>query len=104
MPNGNAPAGGDGNTALPNPCSVLRQGAEDVLLRISSYGRGRASNAPKPPRTAVLPLWKGSQAKPMRGSKFFVVGLCDQNVFRRTVVGSPAGWLNPASCTLTTGQ
>src|SRR5712692_2800647 len=29
---------------------------------------------PKPPRTEVFPLWKGSQAKPTRGSKFLSVG------------------------------
>src|SRR5437879_2181343 len=38
---------------------------------------------------AVLPLWNGSQANPTRGSKFLVVGLCDQKLFRSTELGSP---------------
>src|SRR5207249_1560354 len=48
-----------------------------------------ASKIPKLPRTAVLPLRNGSQAKPMRGSKFLVVGLCVQKEDRKTEVGSP---------------
>jgi hypothetical protein len=35
----------------------------------------------------VLPLWKGSQAKPTRGSKFLVVGLWVQKLFLRTETG-----------------
>ena len=38
-------------------------------------GRGTISNIPNPPRTAVLPSLKGSQAKPKRGAKFLSVGL-----------------------------
>src|SRR5207244_5725415 len=81
--------GGDASTADPVVARVLRHGAEEVLLSINSYGSGRASNMPKPPRTAVLPLRNGSQAKPIRGSKFFVVGLCVQKEDLNTEVGSP---------------
>src|SRR5215469_1231243 len=79
--------GGDASTAEPSVARVVRHGADDVLLSINSYGRGRASNIPKPPRTAVLPLWNGSQAKPIRGSKFLVVGLWVQKLFLKTEVG-----------------
>src|SRR3954469_16930212 len=52
--------GGEGSTALPRAASVLRQGEDDVLFRISSYGKGRASKIPNPPRIAVLPVLNGS--------------------------------------------
>ena len=84
-----ATEGGDASTAEPNVARVVRHGADDVLLSINSYGSGRASNIPKPPRTAVLPLWNGSHAKPIRGSKFFVVGLCVQKEDLKTEAGSP---------------
>src|ERR1700730_7360588 len=42
---------------------------------MNSYGRGSTSNSPAPPRIAIFPFRNGSQAKPTRGSKFFVVGL-----------------------------
>src|SRR5665213_948283 len=50
-------------------------GAELSAVFEYSYGKGRTSNSPKPPRIDVLPLPKGSQAKPIRGSKLWSVGL-----------------------------
>src|ERR1700688_3359712 len=96
MPVGNAPAGGEGSTPVaippiatgPRLAKVLRNGCDSALSRKYSYGSGRASNIPKPARTAVLPLWKGSQAKPMRGSKFLRVGfLVEKLVCLITEVG-----------------
>src|SRR3974390_3302057 len=54
-------------------------GAVCTLFKATMKGRGRTSKIPPPPRTAVLPSPKGSQANPMRGSKFFIVGF-DVNV------------------------
>src|SRR6266849_2166609 len=50
-------------------------GAVAAVFSPNSYGRGKTSKMPNPPRTAVLPSLNGSQEKPIRGSKFFVVGL-----------------------------
>src|SRR5580693_7700706 len=50
-------------------------GAVCKELSANMYERGRTSKRPMPPRTEVFPEWKGSQAKPIRGSKFLSVGL-----------------------------
>ena len=50
-------------------------GALRAIRVANKYGRGMISNIPNPPRTAVLPFLKGSQAKPKRGAKFLSVGL-----------------------------
>src|SRR5260370_24046286 len=54
---------------------IIWKGAVAAVFKPNSYGNGRTSKIPKPPRTAVFPFLKGSQEKPMRGSKFLVVGL-----------------------------
>src|ERR1700730_1925009 len=45
------------------------KGSVEVLPCVNTQGIGSTSKIPKPPRTAVLPLLKGSHEKPMRGSK-----------------------------------
>src|SRR6266481_5816809 len=68
-----------GSTPLPSVAfgskPMIWKGEVAAVFRPNSYGKGKTSNIPKPPRTAVFPSLKGSQEKPMRGSKFFVVGL-----------------------------
>src|ERR1700741_589780 len=54
---------------------MIWKGAVAAVFKPNSYGSGKTSNIPNPARTAVFPSWKGSHASPMRGSKFFVVGL-----------------------------
>src|ERR1700682_4405288 len=69
---------------------MFRYGAVETILSTNSYAKGRASKTPTPPRIAVLPLWNGSQAKPMRGSKFLRVAFLVKKVLRSRGVGSPA--------------
>src|SRR6202049_3560612 len=59
-----------------------KKGTEWVVMSAYCYGSGRTSNSPTPPRTAIFPLWNGSHAKPIRGSKFFVVGLLKKGLPR----------------------
>src|SRR5467141_5252858 len=54
---------------------TIWNGAVAAVFRPNSYGSGSTSKIANPPRTAVFPFLKGSHEKPMRGSKFFVVGL-----------------------------
>src|SRR5579863_9044577 len=83
--NGNAPA-----TKLPwgslldEPCRA--KGAATPCVVKNSMGSGSTSKTPKPPRTEVLPLWNGSQAKPTRGSKLRRVGFEKNGEPRKGVV------------------
>ena len=45
-----------------------------LVINEDWYGKGRTSKRPNPARTAVLPSWNGSHAKPTRGSKLCNVG------------------------------
>src|SRR5215471_2451576 len=64
------PASGEAAESATVP--VRKNGAQ---ARLKKYpGRGSTSKMAKPPRTAVFPLPRGSQAKPNRGSKLRVVG------------------------------
>src|SRR5438477_11822081 len=62
------------------PCALVttpaRRNGVATLCGWKKYpGRGKTSKIAKPPRTAVFPLPRGSQAKPNRGSKLRRVGL-----------------------------
>src|ERR1700731_942712 len=82
-PPGNAPWG--------SPCCLVTVSwtvkGEDVSCAcVNSTGRGRTSKVPKPPRTEVLPVRNGSQAKPTRGSKLRRVGFEKNGEPRKGVV------------------
>src|SRR5260370_25072138 len=44
---------------------------------MNGYGRGRTTNNPARPRTAIRPVFRGSQEKPMRGSTLCKVGFAN---------------------------
>src|SRR5207249_4964757 len=54
---------------------IIWKGAVAAVLSPNSYGSGSTSKMLNPPRTAVFPSLNGSQEKPIRGSKFLLVGL-----------------------------
>src|SRR6516165_9168939 len=68
----------------PGAAPIIWKGAVAAVFKPNSYANGRTSNMPKPARTAVFPSLNGSQAKPMRGSKFFVVGFCRSGLLTPT--------------------
>src|ERR1700752_2439104 len=93
----------------PLAAPMIWKGAVAAVFKPNSYGSGKTSNIPNPARTAVFPSWKGSHASPMRGSKFFVVGLCRIGLLTPTGPHAVGLWVqfdklmiswNPAAATL----
>src|SRR5688572_3396928 len=68
-----APLGKDPGGRL-EELAVAWNGAADTCIKLNWYVSGSTSKRPKPPRTTVRPVLKGSHASPTRGAKFINVG------------------------------
>src|SRR5437764_15331883 len=69
---------------------------------VQTYDIGRTSKIPNPPRTAVLPPPKGSQEKPILGSKLRGVGFDFHMLLTGTV--QPGTLVGPKAFGNTLGQ